>query len=410
MIKSYIDVIRNKEFRSLWLGQITSQIALNMLSFVLAIRVYQETASNAAVSFMLLSFGIPSIIFGVIAGGVVDHLDKKNVMLFCNISRIFMIFIFYFFNKNLVALYALSVIVSIISQFFIPAEGPSIPSLVPQNQLLTANSLFSISFYLSTIIGFILAGPLIKLFGTRNVFIVMSFLMALASYFILQIPKDKLAVKKGSFNLSFAFVGKAIDEGLRFIRANKRIEQSLILMTFSQALISTLSVLAPGFADRVLTIDLTDASFFVLGPAAMGLVIGAFLIGAYGHNFLKGSIITTGIVATGVTLMLLSLIRNSSYGLITAIILLLLLGIFNSFINVPSNTILQEDSDRHMRGRVYGVLTSLTGGVSLLPVVFSGVLADIFGVGITLAFLGGLVTLIGIYQYLRRQVLTNTIK
>ena len=63
-----------------------------------------------------------------------------------------------------------------------------------------------------------------------------------------------------------------------------------------------------------------------------------------------------------------------------------------------------------MRGRVYGVLTSATGGVSFIPVIFSGILADEIGIGMTLIFLGILVTVIGVYHYLRRQVLTYTIK
>lgn len=191
MLKSYLEVIKNKDFRYLWLGQIISQIALNMLSFVLAIRVYQETQSNASVSFMLLAFGIPSIIFGVVAGGIVDFLDKRKVMLYCNLSRVFLILAFFFYAHDLVIIYALSVIISIISQFFIPAEGPAIPSLVPEKQLLMANSLFTISFYLSMILGFILAGPFVRLFGPKTVFLFMGLLMLLAAYYISRIPKKK---------------------------------------------------------------------------------------------------------------------------------------------------------------------------------------------------------------------------
>lgn len=409
MIKAYLAVIRNSHFKNLWLGQILSQIALNMLSFVLAIRVYRETQSNAAVSFMLLSFAIPSIIFGVVAGGLVDHFDKRKVLVLCNLSRVFLLILFYFFAKNLIAIYAFSIIISIITQFFIPAEGPSIPVLVEETKLLTANSLFTISFYLSTIVGFIMAGPMIRLLGSRNVFLFMSFLMSLATYFVFKLPKNKLAAEKNLFDFSFTFIGKAIDDGIKFIRSNKRVEQSLMLMTFSQALLSTLAVLAPGFADRVLSIELTDASLLVMGPAAVGLVIGAFIIGAYGHRYHKSSFITSGIIAIGINLILLSFVGRG-YGIIIAFFFLLTLGIFNSFVNVPANTILQEDSEKAMRGRVYGVLTSATGGVSLLPVVFSGILADELGIGVTLSILGILVTALGVYHYLKRQVLTYTIK
>ena len=101
MLKQYLDLIRNRHFRNLWLGQITSQIALNMLYFVLAIKVYQDTRSNAAVSYMILAFGIPSIIFGIVAGGIVDKCNKRTVLLMSNIVRVFILALFYLFLNNI---------------------------------------------------------------------------------------------------------------------------------------------------------------------------------------------------------------------------------------------------------------------------------------------------------------------
>lgn len=417
MLKTYLSVIRNRNFRNLWLGQITSQVALNMLYFILAIKVYLETRSNAAVSYMLLSFGLPAIVFGIIAGSYVDQKDKRKVLLYCNLLRAFMMVLFFIFKDNLYMLYFLSIVISIITQLFIPAEAPAIPFLVKSEELLTANSLFTVSFYLSTLSGFILAGPFLKLFGYNNVFIIMTLVMVLAYYFISKLPALAPTEKSGQkFNPSF--IKETLKEGLSFIKDTPRVKQSLILMTFSQALISTLAVLAPGFADKILTIELSDASYLVMGPAAVGLVIGALWVGAYGIKYLKGTIILIGIIATGVTLLLLSLLTKAYHpslvlllshakisvnNLTVAMVLLLFIGIFNSFMNVPASTILQEDTDTDKRGRVYGVLTSLTGGVSFLPVVFSGVLADLLGVSAALFVLGIFIIIIGIQQYWKRQ-------
>lgn len=411
MLKQYLALIRNRNFRNLWLGQITSQIALNMLYFVLAIKVYQDTRSNAAVSYMILAFGIPSIIFGVIAGGIVDKCNKRTVLLLSNIIRVFILALFYFFLNNLFIIYLLTIIISIITQFFIPAEAPSISYLVSSKMLMTANSLFTVSFYVSTLLGFVLAGPFIKLFGSSNVYLFMVFLMILASYFIYLLPNIGNKLDNIRSLVDFKAIRSNIQEGVHFIFTHQRVKQSLILMTFSQALIATLSVLAPGFADRILTIDLTDSSYLVLGPAAVGLILGAILVGGWGVKLLKGTIILTGIISTGISLIILSLLTGvPSPNLVVAFILLLLIGMFNSFVNVPASTILQEDSDSNVRGRVYGVLTSLTGGVSFVPVVFSGIMADIIGVGSTLFILGIIILLIGFHQYLKRMEVNNIIK
>ena len=417
MIKSYISIIKNKNFRNLWLAQITSQIALNMLSFVLALKVYQDTRSNTAVSLMLLSFGIPSIIFGLVAGGIVDFFDKRLILIICNISRIFILLAFFLFSaNNIFLLFFLPILISVKTQFFIPAEAPSIPNLVEESQLLSANSLFTISFYLSTVLGFILAGPTIRILGHQNAYLIMAILMSLASIFVTLLPSIKSTKNKKVIDLNYNFISGTIKEGLNFVSQNERIKKSLILMTFSQALIATLAVLAPGFTDKILSIELTDASFIVMGPAALGLVVGAFLVGAIGVRFLKGSIILVGIISVSLTLLLLSFISKATgqsigaTNLASAIILLFLLGFFNSFISVPSNTILQGDSKSNMRGRVYGVLTSMTGGVSLIPVVFSGVLADRVGVSRALSIIGFSVLAVGIYQYLKRREVNNTIR
>ncbi|MBI2616799.1 MFS transporter [Candidatus Gottesmanbacteria bacterium] len=412
----FSEVVLNKHFRNLWLAQIFSQVAVNMLSFVLAIRVYQETQSNTAVSLLFLTFGIPSIIFGVFAGGIVDYFDKRSILFWCNVVRLLLFLGFFLFASNIFFLYILAISFSLVTQIFIPAEAPAIPNLVPKKNLLAANSLFTISFYLSTITGFVVAGPILRIFGGRDVYVFMTVLMGCASFFAYLLPK--MVVKRTTLPLTFSSLFKGVDDGITFIGRNVRVRQSLILMTFAQSLIMTLSVLTPGFADKILSIDLTESSYIVMGPAVIGLVSGALFIGGYGMRFLKGTLILFGILFTGIILLCLSLLTrfdSSSYTLafpnaslvigtiFPVMILLFLLGMMNSFITVPANTILQQDSSGGIRGRVYGVLTALTGGVSIIPVVFSGLLADTIGVGKTLTLVGGIVFVSGIYHYFQRQ-------
>lgn len=403
----FIMVVAMRHFRNLWLAQITSQIALNMLSFVLAIRVYQATQSNTAVSLLLLTFGIPAVVFGVITGGIVDHFDKKDVLVFCNLVRVLLLFAFFFFSTNLLAIYFLSLFFSLVTQLFIPAEASMLPALVSKAYLLTANSLFTVSFCLSTVLGFVASGLLLRMFGPVNVFLAMMVLMFLASLFVLRLPKTG---KKLAAPLSLTIMSQTIREGLQFAKDQKRVRQSLLLLTFAQALVMTLAVLAPGFADRVLEIDLTDASYLVMGPVAIGLVAGALLVGEYGSRFLKGTIILVGIIKTGIILILISFLtkphsQNLLFGNLSfAILLLFLLGFFNSFISIPANTILQQDSGVEMRGRIYGILTAATSGVSVLPVFFSGVLADAVGVGRTLSLIGLIVLAIGAHNCWQRRI------
>lgn len=399
---SFLSIIVNRHFRSLWLGQITSQIALNMLNFALVIRVYELTKSNTAVSSMLLTFGIPAIVMGVLAGGIVEYFDKRTVLIICNGFRAVLFLAFFFFSDHLIALYILNVFMSLGTQLFIPAEGPAVSYLVPEKNLLRANSLLSVSFFLSTMLGFVFAGPLVRNFGYQPAYLIMGALMLLATYYTIALPPLNQGKISGRFSLSeFGWVIRAIRQGISFIRHTQRVRRSLVLLTVSQVLIATLVVLAPGFADRILALDLTDASYIVMGPAAAGLIVGALYVGYLGTRYLKGTLIGAGVLGTAIALILLSFTSAAFkpsffavHNVPVAIILLFFLGFFNSWISVPANTILQQDTDETMRGRVYGVLTSLTGGVSLLPVILSGILADGIGVAKTMAVIG-IVLLLG---------------
>jgi MFS family permease len=270
---SFLTVLKNRDFRFLWLAQITSQIALNMLIFVLGIEVYRHTHSNTSVSLILLSFGLPSIFFGIPAGSIVDFYDKRTILIICNVSRALLLFLFFLFSRQILVLYLLSILMSIITQFFVPAEAPSIASLIKsKEELLPANSIFTISFYFSTIFGFIISGPAVRFLGPNFVYALMMLLMILASFFVAKLPVIKTPAKEKVKSLTVATIIDSMLEGLRFIRSHPRVGQSLMLLTFAQALISVLVVLAPGFADKIVHIPLEDASFLVMGPAAIGLV------------------------------------------------------------------------------------------------------------------------------------------
>jgi MFS transporter, DHA3 family, macrolide efflux protein len=154
-----------------------------------------------------------------------------------------------------------------------------------------------------------------------------------------------------------------------------------------------------------MSIDLVDSSYLVMGPAALGMVLGALFVGLWGMKFLKGSLIYAGLFVVGIILIFLSMVGKVFYGLPLTLSFLFVFGFSNSMITVPSSTILQQDSKGSLRGRVYGVLTSLTGGVSLIPVMFSGIMADIMGVGTALLIIGVLVFGISLYEGWKRNMI-----
>lgn len=413
---SYMEVLSIPSFRSLWFGQICSQLAVNTLLFVLALRLYQTTGTNTAVSGLFLAYGIPAVLFGMIAGTAVDHLDKRRVLVLCDIIRAVLVFTLFFLSGNIFLVYLVTFVNAVITQFYVPAEAPIIPHLVSGERLVPANSLFSFTFYSSLAVGSVLAGPLFRIFGANWIFVLLSVLFAMAAILESRLPSMAKGVLGFRTVLSFELshitrrIWDKLFEGLKYVRSSNVLFDSILLLTGTQIIFVMLGTLGPGFADKVLSIDIRDASLLVVGPAVLGILIGTLWVGNFGSRFNPRSLIKTGIMSAGIALLLISLVVRirgfeavavyfpQQVRLTISFILFFTLGFANSLLDVPANSLLQEEAKGSMRGRVYGMLTAAVGGVGILPVFAGGILADTLGVGNVVFLLGLVISLYGIYR------------
>src|SRR4029079_16084781 len=82
---SALDVFRNRPFLLLWLSQAFTQIGGNMVIYRLTVILLDATPSNTAVSFLILPFLGPAVLFSAVAGVYVDRLDKRVVLVVTNL-------------------------------------------------------------------------------------------------------------------------------------------------------------------------------------------------------------------------------------------------------------------------------------------------------------------------------------
>lgn len=393
-----------------------SQFAVNMLLFVLGLRVYETTGSNTAVSILFLAYGIPAVAFAMIAGVVVDHLDKRSVLTISNILRGILAASLFLFPDDIIAIYVLAFLNAMVTQFYVPAEAPLIPRLVPNAFLVSANSLFTFTYFSSMAVGFILAGPLLRMFGPHLSFGVIAALFGVAAIGSFRVPVQQEKTKELSRLLRYtpfsliARIFRELADGFRAVSKSRSLADALMLLCSTQVIIAILGTLGPGFADKVLEIDIHDASVVILAPAVLGIILGSLWVGTYGLRYNTKRMISTGVFSAGVFLILISLLLrvdttpalhwlfNQSVIIPLAFLLFFLLGVSNSFLDVPANSTLQREADGDMRGRIYGILTAAVGGIGVLPVVAGGILADVLGVGRVLFLLGIVILVYGVVR------------
>lgn len=408
--------LSERSFVFAWIGEIFTLIATHIFNFTVILIVFELTKSNTADALVVLTITVPSIIFGIIAGAFVDRWNKKKVLITVNIARSLLLVILAFNVDNLIFLYTVSFIFSFITQFFIPAELPILPLIVEKKNLYSANALFGMAIYGSILISYVLAGPLIILLGSMGAVMLLSLLLIISSIFIFFI---KLKYSK-NIHLEKAFEEANIFEDLKYtlslMSRTKDVLTSIFFLALSQTLILVVATIAPGYAASVLKIPIVQFPLLFVAPAALGTVAGAAVLIYYFQNHSKNILITIGIFLSSASMLLLPygskvasrdfVITLNQYlpGFLEidilhiVIFVAFILGVSNSLVFVPANTILQEKTNEEFRGKVYGFLNAFVGVLSLLPVIIVGGLADIIGVGSVITGIGFFLLSLGILR------------
>jgi MFS family permease len=384
-------VLRKRHFLLLWTAQAFSQTAQNGIHFVQMVLIEKLTHSTSHMAVIILAFTLPGVLFSSLAGVAVDRLSHKVVLVGSNALRVLTVsgYIFFLYTLKggylLLALYLLTFISSAIGQFFSPAEAATIPLLVGEKGLLSANALFNLTLISSQVVGLIILAPLaVKLLGIDHSFVLIAVMYLAATVLVSLLPRDAPKLKRNYRLSPLVEAWEEIQEGWRFVVSRRPIFLAISQLALVATLLLTLAMLAPGFAARVLHLTPEDA-IYVFAPAGLGLFLATILVGRYGHHFRRESLSNTGLLTLGLTLMGLTFVagRMGSFSLISPLtvisILAFLMGAEIAMITVPAQTVMQERSPAEIRGRVIAFYFMTSNLVAIPPMLFIGVVADQIG-------------------------------
>ncbi|MDQ2745509.1 MAG: MFS transporter [Chloroflexota bacterium] len=411
-------VLRNRAFLSIWAAQITSQTAQNTLWFSLIIMVGRLTGQTAlSIGFTIILVQIPTVLFSSVSGVLVDRVSKRAILVGTNVIRVGGVLLYIVFEHHLAGLYLVTFLVAVVSQPFAPAEGSSLPLLVKGEQLITANSLFQMTFMASQAVGFAVAPVAIGFLGIRTTLIVLAGLFAFAAVVLIPLPAVTRK-HEGAGGLSLGELARRIwgdlAEVARFIFKDPPLAVALFQIALAPTLLLVLAEVGPSFLTNNLHMQQTSTSlFFLLAPAGLGLGLGIAILGQWGHRLRKDRLVLVSLIALGVTVIGLASVPTlatiwhnlAGIGLAlpqgvqlttTIVIISLLMGVEVAFINAPVQTIIQQRATPEIRGRVLAMQQTLTAAMAIPPLVVVGGIAAIFGTAATLALMGVVIVGIGL--------------
>ncbi len=399
----------NRPFMLLWTAQAISQTAQNAIWFGLLVLIEEVTQSTAQLGIAIVSFILPSVLFTAPAGVLVDRVDKRLVLVSTNWLRAGAVLGYVFFSHSVGAIYSVTFVFSCISQFFLPAEAAMIPTLVGRSRLITANSLFNLTFTMSQLVGIVLMGPIvIKIFGVHSLFMLIAILFGICGMLVVPLPggtsSGKSAEKTGSAlpDVSAAVRSFVADlhETWKFLSADRMASMALLLLTSGATLTLIMAELGPRYMVAVVGIR-ADDTVYVLAPAGAGLALGAAVLGRLSKWVPKELLIVVGVFGVGVGMFFLAvvspvwsfvvqhvlsvLVNPASMPKIVSLVTLVgviaaFTGFSLSMVIISSQTILQERAPVESRGRIFAAQIMLGNLASIIPLLLIGALADLFGV------------------------------
>ncbi|HPL01797.1 MAG TPA: MFS transporter [bacterium] len=383
MGSTFLWFFRHKDFSKLWLSQISSQVAANMLTFALILHIYDLTKSLTTISLVMIASAIPSVILGPFSGVVTDKFRYKNVLIYTLILRFFVVLLLIPAAHNTLAILEIIFIMSAIGQFFAPAELSTIPLIIPKERLVGANSIYMTTMYGALIVGYGLAGPLQVVFGSKVLFLLIAFLFALAAISVFSMSNfDKKIVSQIDI-LKIATriknVWAATKIGIKYITKTKGVVLPMIKLAAGWAMLGAFIVVMPGFAEDSLGVSAKLAGPLLIVPAGFGMLISAYYLNKY-KNINKSATINSSFVISGISLLVLSIysyIGFSTVLILVAVSLMIIMGFSAANVYISSQTILHINTESDMRGRVFGVSSMLINLALSLPALFVGGIADL---------------------------------
>jgi MFS family permease len=364
-------LFRNHAFVVMWLGQVLSQTADKLVFILIVVIVGKLSLSPTVMSGALAANTTPNMLFGALAGVLVDRLDKRRVMMGSNAGRVVMVVAMGIWGTHTLApTIVLAFLISCCAQPFIPAEAAAMPLVAGKDMLLQANSLFATTMIASIVIAFTVGEPLVAWLGTENACFFTAGMFAL-SVVLLYFVRYRYPDQQANHDESF---WKQLITGFKFILASPPIRRTLILQTCLFGMLAAMSVLAIVFAKLELH---TNFSWF-LAMAGAGLGLGAWIVGRFGTTWSKDTTVTTGFVVCGLALVTLGLTGATS--LYIAFGISAVMGFAASLVAVPLQTRLQELVSEEMRGKLFGAQNTLLNIATTLPLACAGLLAERFGI------------------------------
>lgn len=371
-------VLKNHDFLALWLGQLVSKIGDNFAVIAALVLINEKAAApGIAVVVVATALTLPQL-FALASGVLVDRFDRKWLMIAMDLARSVSILPVLLIRTGgqLYILYLGAFAIQAFGAIFVAARNASIPNMVTDEQLLTANALIQATDLMSLILGALLATLVIGLTSTFTAFIIdsASFVASAALLLSTHIPRAAQHLAFSASTNEFRRFWHSFTEGLRYIRSNHYLLQLMAITTLATLGLSATVLIAVAYFKQLFNIS---SAFVGLLQAmeGIGMAAGALLIGAYATWARSRRIVSITMIVLGAGILVFVFAPQYWMVLLGAFIVGLCIVSARSTLAAMTQALVPDVQ----RGRVESAMVTVTGIGTMGALILAGIFGDVIG-------------------------------
>ncbi len=372
---------RDRDFRSLWVGQTASQLGEHTGLLVLPLFAVLTLDAGAGELGLLRAVGqAPILLLSLFVGAWVDNWRTRTVMVLTDLGRTLALGAAAVAGLlgllGLPALFVVVLAVGVLSVFFDVAYQASLVRLVERDQLVRGNSALEGSRSAAQIGGPALGGTLVSLLSAPIAAASSALFFALSFLSIRRIRRHEPIPERSEHPPR---LWRRIHEGLRFVAGDTSLRAVCLASAAFQLSFAAMMTVYLLFLPRELHLSGTAVglSLAATGPGALlGSVLAARLPGRFGHGPV---LVVAAVLGDGAFLCVPALHDSSAVTLAALLAVGFVFGVGGQLVNVTVMTVRQAVTPAGMQGRAAATITFVGMGLTPIGSLLGGFLAEEWG-------------------------------
>jgi MFS family permease len=379
-------LLRNRNFALLWFGQLLSQIGDQCLIVAGITLVSDLSSSPLAMLIPALSIAAPQLLFGLVGGVIADRMDRKIVMVVADILRALIVLPILFITRlsQIWILYLAAAGLALVGVSFYPARNASLPKIVPEESLVTANGLIQGSTIIALVVGPAIAGVAVEIWlPSAILFDSATFLASAIAIAVMAIPRRDREI---SLIVGETDVWADIKAGLSFIYHSPILRRVLVVAGVATLGVGAVILLAIPHLKAKLGAGGLEYGF-AMSVLGLGSMLGGVIVTRISQRFSTSTMVGGMLVLAGGAIVVFAYAPSYAMVLASVVIIGMCLVVARGTLNAVTQTLAPDE----IRGRVQSAVNMMVVASTALSEGLSAVMGSVIDVQ-TVFVAAGIVT------------------